>query len=427
MTDKFISGHRSYKIRKHYGEGEGQYCSITNNPSTIDANQNLKVDFKNLAQDEFIVPGTSRLAFNIELTGTDANKTIVQNIGRAIVQRITIRIAGNPIQTIEDADIYYCYEDLWKTSYERKNAVYQGIDTSKNANVNKIRIGAGDKDATIAADVAVAGLFGNRFSIPLDFELLETDMPFYQTAFNDTLEYEFTIKKFADVIKATGTDCEFKISNITLEFRKIKSREIANEIKRLYESGKEVLFDRIHRYTKEKLDKKDTQLTIHCNMRSNSLKGVLLFFKEDETNFSKDPEKFYNPKITKIEVSINGMPNKVYDRGMLSHHLYEAARRLFSGGLKKSPTSNSVCKELQLSDMTIDKFANEKFAVWIDFRLSEDDRIHENGVELRSAGDSIELLIHKKAEAAGNLTCHGFFISHAKINFANGRFVNMVY
>lgn len=427
MGDKFISAHRSYKIRKNYGDGEAQYCSITNTPATINATENLRVQFKNLAQDEVIVPGTSRLAFNIELTGTDANKTIVQNIGRAIVQCITIRIAGTPIQTIEDADIYYCYEDLWKTNHERKNAVYQGIDTSNNANVNKIRIGAGDKDATIAADVAVAGLFGNRFCIPLDFEILETDMPFYQTAFNDLLEYEFTIKNHPDIIKATGTDCEFKISNITLEFQKIKSDVLVKEIKHNYSGGKEVLFDRIHRYTREKFDKDDTQLTIHCNMRSDSLKGALLLFKEDETSFAKDPEKFYNPKITKIEVSINGMPNKVYDRGMLSHHLYEAVRRLFSGGLKKSPTTNSVCKELQLSDMTIDKFANNKFAVWIDFRLSEDDRIHENGVSLRSAGDSIELLIHKKAEAAGNLTCHVFLISHAKINFTNGRFVNMVY
>ena len=425
--DKFISAHRSYKIRKNYGEGEAQYCSITNNPTTISATENLSVKFKNLARDEVIVPGTSRLAFNIELTGTDVNKTIVQNIGRAIVQRITIRIAGNPIQTIECADIYYCYEDLWKTTHERKNAVYQGIDTSKNANVNKIRIGAEDKDATLAADVAVAGLFGNRFCIPLDFEILETDMPFYQTAFNDSLEYEFTIKNHHDIIKATGTDCEFKISNITLEFQKIKSDMLVKEIKHNYSGGKEVLFDRIHRYTVENFNKDDTQLTIHCNMRSDSLKGVLLFFKEDEANFAKDPEKLYNPKITKIEVSINGMPNKVYDRGMLSHHLYEAARRLFSGGLKKSPSTNSVCKELHLSDMTIDKFANDKFAVWIDFRLSEDDRIHENGVALRSAGDSIELLIHKKAEAAGNLTCHVFMISHAKINFVNGRFENMVY
>ena len=87
---------------------------------------------------------------------------------------------------------------------------------------------------------------------PYDFEILETDMPFYQTAFNDSLEYEFTIKNHHDIIKATGTDCEFKISNITLEFQKIKSDMLVKEIKHNYSGGKEVLFDRIHRYKVEK-------------------------------------------------------------------------------------------------------------------------------------------------------------------------------
>ena len=68
--------------------------------------------------------------------------------------------------------------------------LYQGIDTSGNRNATRIRTGAGNKDETVAADIAIADAFGNRFSIPLDFELLEGHMLFYQSALGDRLEYE---------------------------------------------------------------------------------------------------------------------------------------------------------------------------------------------------------------------------------------------
>ena len=72
---------------------------------------------------------------------------------------------------------------------ERKNGHYQGIDTS--ANTTKIRVGDGNRDKAVVADKAIADAFSNRFHIPLDFELLETHMPFYQNALGDRLEMEW--------------------------------------------------------------------------------------------------------------------------------------------------------------------------------------------------------------------------------------------
>lgn len=83
--------------------------------------------------------------------------------------------------SIDDSDVYYCYQDLWKTAQERANAQYQGIDTSSRRNVTRLRIGAGNKVDAIWPDDAVAKAYGNRFYIPLDFELLETHMPYYQS------------------------------------------------------------------------------------------------------------------------------------------------------------------------------------------------------------------------------------------------------
>ena len=156
-----------------------QTVVVTNNPATVDQNQQLLVRFPNLGADDVIVPGTARLAFTISLSSTDANRTLVQNIGRAICKRVTIRFSGNEIMSIDDSDVYYCYQDLWKTAFERENSQYQGIDTTTNRNATKLRVGAGEVE-NVPADKAISEANGNRFFVPLDFEILESHMPFYR-------------------------------------------------------------------------------------------------------------------------------------------------------------------------------------------------------------------------------------------------------
>ena len=172
--------------------GVRQSVVITNILSSIDQNQQLLVRFPNLGKDDVIVPGTARLAFTITLNSEDANRTVVQNLGRAIVKKLTMKLSGNEVMSIDDSDIFHCYNDLWKTVPERANGHYQGIDAS-NRNTTRIRIGAGNRYSSVAADKAIADVFGDRFFTPLDFELLESHMPFYQSALGDRLEYELIL------------------------------------------------------------------------------------------------------------------------------------------------------------------------------------------------------------------------------------------
>ena len=185
-------------------KGVRQSVVITNKPSTIDQNQQLLVRFPNLGAHDVIVPAAARLAFRMTLNSKDANRTVVQNLGRAIVEKTVIKISGNEVMSVDDSDVFNCYGDLWKTALERKNDQYQGIDTSGNRNATWIRIDAGNKDETVAADKAIADAFGNRFYIPLDFELLEGHMPFYQSALGDRLEYELTFNDYSRAFRATG-------------------------------------------------------------------------------------------------------------------------------------------------------------------------------------------------------------------------------
>ena len=106
-----------------------------------------------------IIPGMANLSFNIELTSNiDANRTLVSNIGRAIVKKLAVKFERNEIMSVDDYDVFACYRDLWKTKSEKRNAIHQGIisDDGRTENCIKLRINAGDKNASNAQDKAIA-------------------------------------------------------------------------------------------------------------------------------------------------------------------------------------------------------------------------------------------------------------------------------
>ena len=49
----------------------------------------------------------------IELTSAvDASRTLVSNIGRAIVKKLAVKFEGNEIMTVDDFDVLACHRDL---------------------------------------------------------------------------------------------------------------------------------------------------------------------------------------------------------------------------------------------------------------------------------------------------------------------------
>ena len=96
------------RLREAFGvKATRQNVVIVTDPSRIDQNQPLLVRFDRLGSDDVIVPGTVRLAFNISLTSRDPNRTVVKNLGRAIVKKITNKVEVKEIQSIDDSDIFY--------------------------------------------------------------------------------------------------------------------------------------------------------------------------------------------------------------------------------------------------------------------------------------------------------------------------------
>ena len=109
-------------------KGSRQKVIVTHNPSEIDQNELVLVRLPNLGSDNIIIPRMANLSFNIELSLiADPKRMLVSNVGRAIVKMLAVKFEGNEIFSVDNFDMFACYQDLWKTKSEKQNAVRQGI------------------------------------------------------------------------------------------------------------------------------------------------------------------------------------------------------------------------------------------------------------------------------------------------------------
>ena len=141
------------------------------------------------------------------------------------------------------------------------NAVRQGIISidGYTENCMKLRINAGDKSPEKAKDKAIADAYGNKFIIPLDFEILESVMPYYQVELRNILCYEIMTNYYNRVINSAvaSPDAKYKITDISLEYETVTQPNLMRHISDEYQSMV-LLYDRVVRQKQIIVNKKDT-------------------------------------------------------------------------------------------------------------------------------------------------------------------------
>ena len=421
-----LNPQRSY--RKGFAlKGLHQHIIKTNNPSTIGPGELLTIRFQDLKENQVIIPGTTKLAFNITLAGTDPNRTLVKNLGRNIIGKLVVKLEGNEIISIDDYDVLFSYIDSWKCKTERLNAVFQGIVDADGQTENAIqhRINSGDK-ANNVKDQTVASIFNNRFCIPLDFKIIESSLPLYQYDLGSCLTYELTFANYSDVIKSMDTHATYTISNVSLEFDTIINASLASQIRTEYMKSS-ILYDRILRARIIPLNNSDTSFSIDINSPSKSLKGVLLIFTKEKsaTKFTRDTEEFFNPKTTKVEVTMEGVPSELYAQDMEYRHQYDEIVKHFAEGRLKE--AGAIQMDLQLHNNNIASYYSDEYALWLDFRTIDDNRLHGSGRRLENTSEGIHLQITKEAGASAKLSCYLYIFQDAQINISDAQFLNGVY
>ena len=333
-----------------------------------------------------------------------------------------MKLEGNEIIRTDDYDVLYSYYDCWKCTTERLYAVFQCIvqANSQTENAIKHRINASDK-ANNAKDQTVASIYDNRFCIPLDFEILESSLLLFQYGLGSYLTYELTFADYSDVIKATNPNATYTISNISLEFDTVTNASLASQVRTEYVKSS-ILYDRILRARIIPLNNSDTSFSVDINSPSKSLKGVLIIFTKERsaTKFSRDTEEFFNPKTTKVEVTVEGVPNELYAQNMEYRHQYNQILKHFAEGWLKE--AGAIQKDLQLQNVNIASYYTDKYALWLDFRTIDDNRLHGSGRRLENTSEGIRLQITKESGSAGKLSCYLYIFQGAQINISNAQF-----
>ena len=161
-------------------------------------------------------------------------------------------------------------------------------------------------------------------------------------------------------------------------------------------------------------------------MPCKSLKGILALF-EEEKPYIRDMSKFYNPKIQKVSVIVEGKPNQLYAQGMRSFEQYDEIHKYFAEGVQRDSNANEVQAQLQLDNLSLGEYLVNKCALWPDFRMIDENTLHGTGREIEQASEGITLQIEKKAETAGALNAYIHLIMDAWLNIQNGTYISAVY
>ena len=143
------------------------------------------------------------------------------------------------------------------------------------------------------------------------------------------------------------------------------------------------------------------------------------------TKFTRDTEEFFNPKIIKVEVTVEGVPNELYAQNMEYHHQYDEIVKHFAEGCIKE--AGAIQKDLQLHNVNISPYYTDKYALWLDFRTIDDNRLHGSGRQLENTSESIRLQITKESGSVGKLSCYLYIFQDAQINISDAQFLNVVY
>ena len=148
-----------------------------------------------------------------------------------------------------------------------------------------MRINAGDKNPSNTQDKAIADAYGNKFTIPLDFEMLDSAAPYYQAGFGNRLCYELTFNDYNPVTKSGVSspkvpDAKYKITDISLEYEIATQPNLARSIRPEYQHMA-LLYDRILGHRKIIVNKSDTVWNWAFNTPCKSLKGILVLFEEE--------------------------------------------------------------------------------------------------------------------------------------------------
>ena len=129
--------------------------------------------------------------------------------------------------------------------------------------------------------------------------------------------------------------------------------------------------------------------------------------------------------LKKVEVTVEGVPNELYAQNMEYRHQYDEIVKHFAEGQLKE--AGAIQKDLPLHSINIASFYTDKYALWLNFRTIDDNRLHGSGRRLENTSEGIRLQITKEAGTDSKLSSCLYIFQDAQINISDAQFLNVVY
>ena len=391
---------------------------ITNNPSSANPKETLYIRIPRLTENTFYVPGSVYLSADVDISG-DSKNSVVNNLGRNLVSKLVVKFGPETILHIDNYDLFSTFKDLWLSNEERKNSVFQGIQSS---NLRALRSGVSEANVNgeTADERTLKSVYNDKYKIPLDFELITTHAPLYKYPLQEDVIFEITLAPKEDIIfTATTASMNYELKNLCLEYDTVTNQSIASQLMNNYNAGYSVLYDWIDHFKTVNVGRTDTLINENINFPKRSIKGILLLFVTDHTDGTRDSEKFENPKISKVKVTIEGIANKLHPEGMrLLDHWEEIKKHFMSEDVKKT----------QDCYMDIEKYygQDDHYGLWVDLRTTEDNTLHGSGKALQNTKDGIQLALTKDG-TKGPYKMHIYIVSDAQINIQNCQLASLMH
>ena len=413
-TGRYINPTKNSRISNAI-KAERCHHIITHNPSNINPNETLYVRIPRLTQDTFYVPNSIYLSADITLSGSDKN-IVVSNIGRYLIKKLSIKIGAETVFILDDYNLFMNYRELWLTKTQRDNMIFQGIQSN---NLNRLRSGASNAVKTNAFDNMLFSIYKNKYKIPLDFELINDYGPLYKFGLAEDIIFEITFAPIAEVILTADTkDWNYKLSNICLEYDTVTDGNIASTIQTQYNQGYSVLYDFIDKFKTVNIEANDEVIHENINFPRKSIKGVLMLFTKTSSDGLIKVDDYHNPEINKLEITIEGIANKIFSQSMRALDQWiEITKHFITESLKITKDSNINETEY---------YCNHKYGLWLDLRTTEDNNLHGSGKKLQNTKDGIQLSI-KKEKGNGPYKMHVYIISDAQLNISNSQLQSIQY
>lgn len=265
----------------------------------------------------------------------------------------------------------------------------------------------------------------DKYRIPLDHQILTDHGVFYPRGLSDELVFEITLNPANVVVRGPDPDqLGYELTNIQLQYEVICDKRLAMDCAETYLNGKTFLYDQVTHHKTLSLDKAaDTIINESINVPRRSMKGILFLFCDTHVPGERDSERYLNPNLKMVKVSVNGVPNKINSQGIVNWEHFENASN-FLGRIEDFRGMNYYANERVNAD---DFFLSSKFGLIVDLRSIKDDNMHGCGLPLINTKDGVQLEIQNKGAGSGNMKCHIFVIADAQFNILNNELESVMY